>query len=386
MKSTIAFALILILCFLLPARAQETLPSHSLKFYGHVNPTLLTVDDGVSLYADIADNANSGGRLGFWYETAFGENTLKFNGEISLGVRSSASLNQISDPPLFDWDAQSIRKFEFILETPRFGKFSVGQGSMGSDGVTESDLSGTTLASYVGISDVAGGYFFRTSRGTLSTTRVQDAYPTFDGGRSQRVRYDSPDFNLSRLGKLNIAASIGKEAVDKNVTLNDALSDVGVFYRNQIGDWAVAGSAGASIADTAQGTAPQFAGSFSVLHEPSGLNLTAASGSQDNGGDYNYAKIGLRNNWFNLGDSAVSIDWYQSKNTVVYGSRAQSVGIGVLQHLSKQNLDVFIGLRRYSYDGGGSVRYRDITSAMIGVRWVFRRLQERDVFQDIWQN
>ena len=64
--------------------AQETEPTQSLKFYGHVNPTVLTVDDGVSLYSDIADNANSGGRLGFWYETAFGENTFKFNGVIRV--------------------------------------------------------------------------------------------------------------------------------------------------------------------------------------------------------------------------------------------------------------------------------------------------------------
>lgn len=384
-KSRIAPVLVIAGLCGTPACAQEAEHKPAFKFYGHFSPTILTVDDGVSQSAHVVDNANSGGRVGFWYQHALGLNTFKVNGEISLGVRLSASLSQLNTPPLFDWNSASVRKFEAILETPKYGTFSIGQGSMGSDGVTESDLSGTSMASYVGISDVAGGYFFRTATGTLSATRIQDAYPTFDGGRSQRIRYDSPDLSLSKLGSLKLAVSIGAESSDGNVTLNDALSDTGLFYRNELGDWAMAGSVGVSLADTSQGNEPQIAGSFSVLHLPTGLSLTAASGSRDNNGTYNYAKAGLQGNWLKVGETYASIDWYESTNTVVKGSGARSFGVGVVQHLTDQNLDLFFGVRKYGYDGGGSVQYRDITSAMIGVRWVFRRLSDRTVFDGIWQ-
>ncbi len=368
-----------------PVHAQESDANRSFRFYGHFSPTYLSVNDGISRYSNIVDNANSGGRIGFWYQTELGENTLKINGEISLGVRTSASLSQLYTPSFFEADSQSVRKSEVILETPRFGTFSIGQGSMGSDGVTESDLSGTTLASYVGISDVAGSYIFRTAAGGLSSVRIQNAFPTFDGGRSQRIRYDSPEFDFSRLGSLKFAASIGTESKERNVTINDSLLDAGVYYHKQLGDFALAGSAGISIVNVSGGEAPQAAGSFSVLHQPSGLNLTVASGSRDEGGAYTFTKIGLRRNWFSAGETAVSIDWYQSIDTVNSGSDAQSFGIGVLQHLTKQNVDVFVGLRTYKYDGGGVVQFRDMTSGIIGVRWVFRRLEKRTIFADLWQ-
>ncbi len=383
--TNVATAVFLLALYGGEAHAQEIDPERPFRFYGHISPTILTVDDGVSRSTDTADNANSGGRIGFWYQRGLGENTLKFNGEASLGARNSGSLSQLGTPPLFDWKGGSVRKLEVILETPRLGTFSVGQGSMGSDGVAESDLSGTNLASYVGIADVAGGFFFRTGTGTLSDISIQDAYPTYDGGRSQRVRYDSPQIDFSRLGSLQFAASIGTESSDENVTLNDALSDAGLFYRNQLGSFAMAGSVGVSIADTSAGNEPQIAGSFSILHEPTGFNLTAASGNRNNNGDYQYIKAGIRGDWFKLGGTSVSVDWYASSDTVLSGSDARSVGIGVVQHLSNQNVDLFFGVRKYGYDGGSSVQYQDMTSAMLGVRWVFRRLEKRTIFEDLWQ-
>ncbi|TKZ20857.1 porin [Shimia litoralis] len=368
-----------------PAWAQDQSKPHSFRFYGHINPTILSVDDGQVTTTEIVDNANSGGRLGFWYEHSVNANTFRINGEISLGIRTSAGVSQLYTPQFIEWKGQSVRKFEAIWDTEKFGSISLGQGSMGSDGVTESDLSGTTLASSVGISDVAGGFFFRNQAGSLSSVRIKDAYPTFDGGRSQRLRYDSPEINFSRIGKLKFAASVGTESIDRNVTLNDALSDAGMFYRNQLGNFVLAGSAGVSIADVPTGTAPQIAGSFSVLHAPTGANITFASGSRDGGGSYVFSKVGFRGNWFNSGDTAISFDVYDSHDTVVSGSHARSYGIGVLQHLSRHNVDMFIGLRKYEYDGGGAIQYQDMYSAMIGVRWVFRRLQNRTIFEGLWQ-
>ncbi|SHI83279.1 hypothetical protein SAMN05444000_103176 [Shimia gijangensis] len=369
------------------SHAQEETVQQHLRFYGHFSPTMLYVNDGVSGKAYVADNSNSGGRIGVWYEGPFGNHTLKGNLEFSLGVRPSASINQIYTPPLFDWQAQSIRKAEAIIETERWGKFSVGQGSMGSDGVTESDLSGTGLANYVGIRDVAGGFFFRTASGTLSSVSIKDAFPTFDGGRSVRVRWDSPEIKFGILGSLKFVGSVGQEEIEKNVTFNDALQDMGLFYRNSVGQFAMAGSAGVSIAEVqGAGQSPQFAGSFSLLHHPTGVNATFAGGHRDNGGAYGYLKLGIRRDFFGIGESAFSLDVYEAQDAIASGSRSVSFGLGLVQNVERMNLDFFLGYRKHKYSGTGVVDHRDVDSVMFGVRWVFRRLEKhRSIFEGLWQ-
>lgn len=357
------------------------------NFYGHFSPTLLYVNDGVEGKAYLADNSNSGGRFGVWFQNDWGLQTLKGNLEFSLGVRPSASISQIYTPPLFDWQAQSIRKAEAILESARWGKFSLGQGNMGSDGVTESDLSGTGLANYVGIRDTAGGILFRTAAGTLSSVSIKDAFPTFDGGRSVRFRWDSPEIKFGILGSLRFVGSVGQEDVDKNVTFNDALQDMGLFYRNSVGQFAMAGSAGVSIAEVSGvGRSPQFAGSFSLLHHPTGLNATFAGGHRDQGGSYTYLKLGVRRDFFGIGESAFAIDYYEAQNTINSGSRSASIGLGLVQNVERLNLDFFLGYRKHKYSGTGIVDHRDIDTVMFGVRWVFRRLEKhRSVFEGLWQ-
>lgn len=357
------------------------------RFYGHFSPTMLYVHDGVSGQAYLADNSNSGGRFGVWYENDWGLQTIRGNLEFSLGVRQSASISQIYSPPLFDWQAQSIRKAEAIVESARWGKFSLGQGSMGSDGVTESDLSGTGLANYVGIRDTAGGFFFRTEAGTLSSVTIRDAFPTFDGGRSVRLRWDSPEIKFGILGSLRFVGSIGQEDVEKNVTFNDALQDMGLFYRNSIGQFAMAGSAGVSIAEVpGVGQSPQLAGSFSLLHHPTGANVTVAGGHRDLGGSYTYFKLGVRRDFFGIGESAFAIDYYEAQNAIGVGSRSNSIGLGLVQNVERLNLDFFLGYRKHRYSGTGIVDHRDIDSVMFGVRWVFRRFENhRSVFEGLWQ-
>lgn len=375
-----------VVCASPEALAEE--PEQRFRFYGHFSPMILTADDGVSRATNLADSSSSGGRVGVRFAQALdGQTTLKGNFEVSLGLRQSAAISQLYTPAMFDWSSHSVRKAEAIIESERWGRLSLGQGSMGSDGVAETDLSGTSLANYVGISDIAGGYFFRTASGTLSSVRITDVFPTFDGGRSVRLRWDSPEIRFGVLGGLRFAVSIGKEDFQRNVTLNDALQDAGLFYRNQIGNVTLAGSFGVSnVDDGTGGTAGQAAGSFSLLHGPSGLNATFATGSRDGFGHYGYMKLGVRRDYFGIGDTAFSVDYYESFDTAATGGRGQSYGIGVVQTLDKQDLELFLGYRLHSYLGGGLVKHRDIKTVSFGLRWKFRKLQQhRSILEELWQ-
>ncbi len=362
------------LSFGAPAIADEAPQKTTFRLYGHFSPAVISYDDGESRYSNFADNSYSGGRIGFWLEFPVKRGRTRFNLESSLGLRQSASLSQIYVPPLIDLDATTIRKLEVIFDTERFGSFSFGQGSMASDAVTESDLSGTQLAAYVGLKDTAGGYFFRTSIGTISTVRIQDAFPTFDGGRAPRLRWDSPDLSLNRLGSIHVAAAVGVDVNDGSLVLNDSLADVGLFYRNRVGDFDLKGSFGVSLADVNGTETPQSAGSFSIAHAASGLSFSLAIGARESGGEYQYSKIGLKRRWIDWGDTAVSLDYYLGTDTVNAGSRAESFGLGIVQDLDRSNLQFYLGVRRYEMTKTGFVDHQPATSVIFGTRWVFKRL------------
>ncbi len=356
------------------SHAEEGALLKSFRLYGHFSPVFVSYDDGADRYTYAADNSYSGGRLGFWLELPVRRGRARFNLETSLGLRQSSSLNQIAVGPLVDLDAATLRKLEFILDFTKFGSLSFGQGSMATDSVTESDLSGTQLAAYVGIADAAGGYFFRTGAGTLSSVTVSAAFPTFDGGRAPRLRWDSRDLSLNRFGTFNIAVSAGVEVKDGRLIVNDTLGDVGLFYRNKVGAFDLKMSGGASVAVVDGELRPQTMGSGSVLHSQSGLSLTAAAGAQVDGGKYSYTKIGLKRRWTELGDTAISFDYYKGVDTVVAGSTAESYGIGIAQNFDRTNLQFYLGLRQYKYDSPGAVSYRQANSVIFGTRWVFKKL------------
>lgn len=344
----------------------------SFRWYGFFSPSVVNYDDGRQTYSFLADSSAAPGRIGFWFDVPSNRGQLKFNFETSLGLRLSSSVTQFSTPDIIDINSATLRKLELIYNTENLGTFSFGQGSMGSDGTAESDLSGTTLAGYVGISDTVGGFFFRNTAGSLTSIDISSAFPTFDGGRAPRIRWDSPDLNLSVLGTLNIAASAGFEVSSERFIINDTVLDTGVFYRNKIGDTDIKGSAGFSLANVNGDLKPQSAGSISFLHNPSSANFTFAAGSRSSGGEYAYTKIGWTANWFQWGETAIAFDYYQGKGTVVTDSKADSYGIGLVQKIDRSDLQIFIGLRRYTYSQPGPVQFQSSNSIVVGTRWDFR--------------
>jgi hypothetical protein len=375
-KGRLAILSIPVLALGAPLAAQSTGSLENFRLYGHFSPAVISFDDGVNRHTNAADNAYSGGRVGLWFEVPVQRGRIRFNLETSLGLRQSSAMSQLRVPPLIDIQSTTLRKLDVIFDTERLGSVSFGQGSMASDSVTESDLSNTQLAAYVGISDTAGGYFFRTGSGKLTKIDISSAFPAFDGGRAPRVRWDSPDLDLSRLGTFNLAAATGLAVSEGRVVVNDSLADVGLFYRNRLGDLEIKASAGTSIADDNGQRVPQAAASLSLLHAASGLSVTGAAGTRDDNGEYIYGKVGLKRRWFGWGDTSVSADVYNGIDTVAAGSRADSYGIGIVQDIVRADLQFYLGLRRYSFSQPGTGSYRPSTSVIFGTKWVFKKLNK----------
>ncbi|PCH75354.1 MAG: porin [Rhodobacteraceae bacterium] len=352
--------------FAMPAAAEmkfENGSGGSVLLYGQFDPGYLSFDDGVTTTSELVDNTNSNSRVGLWVRQQYGENLFTFNFETALGFRPSAGLSQNFTPKGVNWQRTNIRKVDFALKTPRYGTFSAGQGSMATDGAAEVDLSGTSLVTYVSIPDTSAAFQFRTSAGALSGKSIGGAFGDFDGGRLGRVRYDTPSFN-----GFTVSAAYGDNILATNVTFKT--SDIALRYAGDAGDFKLKGAVGYKHVELAAGvTFNDTIGSFSVLHA-SGFNATIAAGNRSTNGDYGYGKLGYRANWFDIGETALSVDYYRANDRVSAGSTSTSYGFGAVQKFDKYRVEAYLGYRTYQLTETAA-SYQDASSVLFGARLKF---------------
>lgn len=350
----------------LPAAAEMKFDNGSggsVLLYGQLNPAYLSFDDGVSSTSAVVDNSHSNSRVGLWLRQPFGENEFTFNFETALGLRPSAALSQNFTPKGIAWRRTNLRKVDFAYRTARYGTFSLGQGSMATDGVAEVDMSGTSLVTYVSVPDGPAAFRFRTSAGVLSTKFIGGAFSDFDGARRGRIRYDSPSFS-----GFTVSASYGEEILVSAANFNT--SDIAIRYSGEAGDFRIKGALGYARTEFAIGTTrDDTIGSLSAMHT-SGFNVTFAAGDRSTSGSYTYGKLGYQAQWFGVGKTALSVDYYRGDDTTSVGSRATATGFGVVQKFDKARVEAYLGYRNYELSETAA-SYLDASSVLFGARWKF---------------
>jgi hypothetical protein len=352
-----------------PAMAEMSYDNNSggsVLLYGQINPAIQSVNDGGQTETNLVDSAHSNTRVGVNVQQPFGDNNFAFKFETALGAPSSDAHSQ-SNQPSWTWNRTKLRHIDLSL-AGRYGTFSAGQGNMATDGVAQSDLSGTTLTTYVALNDTAGGFKFRNSDGTLSDINISSLNSDFDGSRKGRVRYDSPNFN-----GFGVAVAYGREILSEAPNASkDDYYDIGVTYKRSYDSVQVAAAVGHSQRKRDAGsTDKNTLGSVALLFG-SGFNLTAAAGSQSNGGNYAYGKVGYQANWFQSGSTSIAVDYYNGKdfNSGLTDDKFQSYGLGVVQRIERYNVDGYLGFRNYDAKATGE-SYQKINSYLLGARWRF---------------
>ena len=343
----------------------ENTSGGTFTFYGQFNPAFLSFDDGQETNDELVDNASSNTRVGMWIRQPFGENQFRFRFETGLGLRASDAVSQTFTPDAINWDRTDLRHVDFQYETPSYGTFYLGQGSMASDGIGDRSLAGTGLAGAVAIGDIAGSYELRTSAGDLSGITIRNAFTSLDGARRGRIRYDTPTFN-----GFTFSIAYGQDILTSGN--DDDFYDIAVGYKNELSNGVeIEAGLGYQVRDVDGGEdVKDTFGSFTFLL-PSGFNGTVSVGDRDTGGDYYYVKVGLRRNFFAIGETAFAIDYYSGDDFVSEGGEAKAFGIGFTQDFDNANIEAYFGYRDYSYDDTSGTVFQDADSYILGARWSF---------------
>jgi cell division protein FtsB len=327
-----------------------------LSISGQVNRAVNIVDDGKSTDAYFVDNDNSESRVRFvGTARATDDLTLGSTIELTIAPNKAGEVNQ-NDEETGDVFEQRIT--EATLDSKRFGKLSLGKGHTASYGSASQDLSRTDVISYAEISDTAGGMLFRqNSDDTLTNVRIVDAFRAWNGlSRKNRVRYDSPKFYGAHLA---------------TSAISDQRYDAALYWGGQGYGFKAAGAA-AFVYPNEDDSDFQYDGSFSLLHENTGLNLTLSAGlvERDNQGDAQnyYAKAGWRTNFFSFGETAFGVDYTRSMNLPTGRDDGYSVGAAAVQQFDKYGTEFYMLYRLHSLDRDVAPSVQDINVVSVGTR------------------
>jgi len=337
-----------------------------LAISGQVNRAVNIIDDGKNTDAYFVDNDASNTRVRF-IGTARATDDLTVGSRIEVAIAPNDS-SRVSQDDEDNGNLNSGDNFfderwaEVSLLSKRFGKISLGKGDSASNNSAEVDLSKVDVVDYAGIADIAGGMYFRQSSGdnSLTNVTVSDAFNDRDGlSRKNRVRYDTPIFyGFSLAGSL-----VSNQRWDGSLWWGGE----GMGFK---------AAAAAAVADPNQdNTDLQYDGSFSLLHEATGLNFTASAGLLDRSDDGDptnlYLKLGWLTRFFPVGQTAFAIDYTRSVNLPTGRDKGYSVGGAAVQQLEDYGTELYMQYRVYSLDRDVEPSVEDMYVGTIGARVKF---------------
>lgn len=328
--------------------------------YGQLNKAIMFADNGSSSKTYFVDNDNSSSRIGLTAKVGVSEDfSVGSKFEYEFQSNDSNLINEESDSVSANFN---LRHADMFFTSKTFGKVSLGKGSMAADGTSQSDLSGTSVVAYSSVSDMAGGQLWNEDNTGLSTLQVKDVFSDFDGGRDDRIRYDSPSY-------YGFNAAVAAATDDKY--------DLALRYSRDYDIAKVASAVAYQSLGNDSDIDDIYNGSLSVLFN-NGLNFTVAGGiqnsahsSQDDGSFYG-GKIGYQANIFQLGKTNFSIDYFRNEDVQEDGGDADSWAFAVVQNVPDWGTDFYCAFRQYMYDSdvAGS-DYDDINVIMTGARLKF---------------
>ncbi|MCE2510038.1 MAG: porin [Alphaproteobacteria bacterium] len=334
-----------------------------LTLKGQINRGVMVVDDGESSEVFHVDNDFSSTRFDLIAE-AKPRKDLKIGGQIEMEIQSNASNKVTMTQNSTGTTTVAERIIDIYLDSKQYGRLTMGQGKMASDGTSETDLSGTGVIALSKVQELAADVRFRQYNATAAFGPTIDAvYTNMDGlAREDRIRYDTPKFHGLQVSASHADGGEFDVALRHSGNVDGVKTKAAIAYANS-----------SSVDDR-----KQINGSASVLF-PVGLSVTFAAGSQDpdapaaGAGDpmFWWGKIGWQTKLFpDLGKTAFSIDYGQSMDFSAQGDAFESIGGAIVQSLDDWGTELYLSGRNYSLKQTAQ-SYHDVFAVISGARIKF---------------
>lgn len=352
----------------------------SLEIGGQVNQALMFWDDGVDQDTYVVTNDNSRSRFRFRGKAKINSD-LEAGYALEIGVRTANSKRFTQFNPDGNDTASDIgldlRDSYWFLKSKTYGGVSVGFQADATDAITETNLTQTKdFAKLSDMEDFGLGLILRSSdTGDLTTSGGTTGRLTFrrligdagdqpgDGDRRHNlVKYETPEF-----AGFTGQASWGEDDV-WGVALRYAGSHAGFKVAAGIGyDETTDGTdTNTSCNATVNGDQKchQYGGSVSVLHEATGLFVSAGAGAKEDelldrtarfagtGADDRQTfwalQAGIERKWFPLGKTTVFGEYYDydggannRRAAIASGDALNPFGAGVTAAISNTGLEAY---------------------------------------------
>jgi len=326
---------------------------------GQVDRAMNVANDGDQTKAYFVDNGASNSRLRL-------VGTARVDDDLTIGTRLEMAFapnesSKVSQDNEESGDFFDERYADLSLASERFGKLSLGKGDTASNNSAEVDLSGTDVVQYASIADIVGGLKFRQSgNDQLTDVTVGGAFKDFDGlSRKSRLRYDTPRFH-----GFSLAGAV----------ISDQRWDASLWWAAE-GYGFKSGAAAAVAKINEDNVDYQYDGSFSILHQATGLNVTFSAGTKDsdNGSDpYNlWGKLGWQTKLTQYGPTSFGVDYGHSENITADDDKGDSIGVAMVQSFADYGTEIYLQYRNFSLDRDSAASVSDINVGTVGARVKF---------------
>ena len=310
-----------------------------LSLGGRVHRVVMQVDDGVSTNGFFMDSDQGPTMLRADF-TSRPSRDWNLSAALEVGIQSNRSFRVSQDNPNPGTDI-TVRDAELVLQSDKFGKFSFGRGLAAAWVVPEIDLSGTVPSALLQSGMLAPGMqFVDRSTNDLSSIPVNQHFVDTERLlRVDRLRYDSRTFG----GGFQLSGTVAA----------DSRWDTAIRFYPSNDEWTFRAAATYEQKPFRDFEYRSQLG-FSVRHNKTGLNLTAAAsrGETTDGreGSGYVIKGGWLTNLNSLGHTAFSIDYLSVSDAILQGDQADSIGFFVQQKWNSMGLDLYAGFRKYEVE------------------------------------
>jgi hypothetical protein len=119
----------------------------------------------------------------------------------------------------------------------------------------------------------------------------------------------------------------------------------------------------------------RHSGSFSILHEDTGLNLSISAGKKEHDSQDDATNIFIKAGWltrfFDVGKTAFSVDYTRGENIPTEDDEGYSIGVAAVQRFEKYGTELYALYRKYSLDRDVEPEVHDINVVSSGARVKF---------------